>query len=92
MQQALLETEFFGLTTNRDYLARILAHPKFKEGMTYTHFVETYKEDLLPREIDQDSLAYALACYLLEGQGTKVLSSSSSGSRVWDELSSFRNV
>ncbi len=52
---------FEGLTTNNDYLVRILKHEAFLEGNTYTHFVKTYEEDLAPAEVYAEEIAATLA-------------------------------
>ncbi|WP_146037771.1 MULTISPECIES: acetyl/propionyl/methylcrotonyl-CoA carboxylase subunit alpha [Pseudomonadati] len=52
---------FEGLTTNNDYLVRILKHEAFLAGNTYTHFVKTYEADLAPAEVYAEEIAAALA-------------------------------
>ncbi|RZF21012.1 ATP-grasp domain-containing protein [Halobacteriovorax vibrionivorans] len=52
---------FEGLTTNNDYLVRILKHDAFLKGDTYTHFVKTYEEDLAPAEVYAEEIAATLA-------------------------------
>ena len=40
MQDALDDVVFGGVQTNRDYLKRILSHPKFIDGDIHTHFIK----------------------------------------------------
>lgn len=87
---SLHDVAFLGVKTNRDYLRRILETEEFKVGNTFTHFVETYKEKLLKKEITQDEEALAIATFLLE----KRKGAQSSGSNKvgpWRSLHGFRN-
>jgi 3-methylcrotonyl-CoA carboxylase alpha subunit len=51
MQQALKQYVLMGLTTNLNYLQRVLHHDAFAAGDTYTYFVNRYAEGLLPPQI-----------------------------------------
>ncbi len=85
---ALNEIPFLGLTTNRDYLARILKHSKFIEGETFTHFVQTYKADLSPKDLSTNETALAIAGHLLcESQNVNKQVKSS---LAWERLTGFR--
>ncbi len=69
MEKALCDYPFLGLTTNRDYLSRILKHPRFREGLTYTHFVKTYEEDLKREELSQEeALLSMVASQVFKGK------------------------
>ena len=62
---ALDRTEVTGLTTNRDYLARALAHPAFGNGTVDTGFLARHAADLAPavrtpRDLRLAALALAL--------------------------------
>jgi 3-methylcrotonyl-CoA carboxylase alpha subunit len=46
MLAALERTEIAGITSNRDFLARVIAHPDFAAGRTLTSFIETHKASL----------------------------------------------
>ena len=46
--KALRETTILGLTTNVDYLHRILSHPDFASGRIHTGFVSLHEADLKP--------------------------------------------
>lgn len=92
MDKALSDYPFLGLITNRDYLKRILKHPKFKEGETFTHFVQTYKDDLSERELSLEDKALAILSYEF-GQKGSSSASYEEGQKVttaWDNLSGFR--
>ncbi|MCY4644400.1 MAG: ATP-grasp domain-containing protein [Bacteriovoracales bacterium] len=65
MRHLLNDYPFLGLSTNRDYLQRILAHPHFREGKTFTHFVQTHKKDLSPPKLQNRELAAIAAAYTL---------------------------
>lgn len=88
--QSLNDYPFVGLKTNREYLGRVLAHPVFHEGATFTHFVETYKEDLNPKTTSLEDIARIIASshQTINPTGEK---KSDQGLSVWDELKGFRN-
>ena len=63
--EALGELVILGVTTNYAYLRRVLAHPKFANGHTHTHFLVDYAESLaVPRE-DETIRAAVLAAAAL---------------------------
>jgi acetyl-CoA carboxylase biotin carboxylase subunit len=84
MCRALNEILFTGIKTNRDYLKRILRHPKYISGDIHTHFIE--EEDLAPAKLDDDKLA------LLIASGIFATTKESSKRNAWDSLLGFRNV
>ena len=84
---SLDDIPFLGLTTNRDYLKRILAHPQFLDGRVSTAFVENYKEELIPIKLSSRQQALAAAAFLLS-QNNK----STGKTTCWDDLTGFRNV
>ncbi len=88
---ALEEVLFLGLKTNRSYLKRILEHPSFENGETFTHFVVTHKEKLLGhQEMNQDDLASYVAAFLLNKKAPQATRESST--TAWDQISGFRNI
>lgn len=91
---ALDEVVFLGLKTNRDYLKRILSLPAFLEGLTYTHFVKTYENQLAPKFKTNSEKAMALAAFLLSktAKSNNAKSPKSRPTSAWDRLPSFRNV
>jgi 3-methylcrotonyl-CoA carboxylase alpha subunit len=46
LRRALAETAVLGVTTNRDFLARVAAHPEFASGEIDTGFIERNRADL----------------------------------------------
>ncbi|MBF2054481.1 MAG: acetyl-CoA carboxylase biotin carboxylase subunit [Candidatus Sericytochromatia bacterium] len=46
LQRAIADYTVLGLKTNLGYLRRVIAHPAFASGETFTHFVETHAESL----------------------------------------------
>jgi acetyl-CoA carboxylase biotin carboxylase subunit len=92
MQLALDEVPFMGLKTNREYLKRILKHQKFIEGETFTHFIQTYSEDLLERKDSHDDIALSIAAFLLtERRKKQRVSTSTQTIGPWDTLGPVRN-
>lgn len=86
MQEALNELYFSGVKTNRDFLKRILNHPKYEEGDIHTHFIQNEMADLKPKEKDDEILSHAIALSLFAEQNEK------HPNFIWDSLNSFRNV
>ena len=93
MLQALKDYPFLGLVTNRDYLSRILKSKPYKEGPTYTHFVKTYKDILMPTEISDEMKAMVFATYqLCDGRGATTHTSAPAAIEgPWESLSGMRN-
>lgn len=86
MNKALNEVLFSGVKTNRDYLKRILKHPKYLNGDIHTHFIENEQEGLTPEVLKDDQLA------LLIASGIFATAKESQHRNVWDNLIGFRNV
>jgi len=61
MRQALKDVCFLGVKNNRDYLARILRHPAFAQGKTFTSFVQTFAKDLQAEALSPEEEALMLA-------------------------------
>ncbi|UCD78114.1 MAG: ATP-grasp domain-containing protein [Desulfobacterales bacterium] len=65
-RRAIDDTLILGLTTNVDYLARIIAHPAFAAGQIHTGFIPQYSSDLkaptLTKEQSHLLLAAAALC------------------------------
>lgn len=53
---ALDELALLGVTTNIDYLSRVLAHPAFGAGELHTAFVVEHREALQPADLDAGTL------------------------------------
>ncbi len=93
IMQALDETPFLGVKTNHDYLKRIFKTEEFANGLTYTHFVKTYKDKLLPREQSIESICMAIALNEFRGNYLRSqVGNSSYKSSAWDNLTSFRLI
>jgi acetyl/propionyl-CoA carboxylase alpha subunit len=58
LEQALHELVVLGVRTNIDYLARVLAHPRFRAGALHTGFLTAHAAELRP---DADEAAAAVA-------------------------------
>jgi len=93
---ALDEITFSGLKTNRDHLKRILNSLKFKEGETYTDFIDKNGDSLGVPEVSNDSFALGIAALQLSG---KNLVSETGASHICrdslvleESLNMFRNV
>ena len=50
-----------GVTTNADYLARILAHPAFAAGQIHTGFIPQHVEDLRSPPLSEEERNLLLA-------------------------------
>ncbi|MCW1838946.1 acetyl-CoA carboxylase biotin carboxylase subunit [Prosthecomicrobium hirschii] len=57
---ALGDLALFGVTTNTDYLARVLDHPAFRAGDLHTGFVVEHRDALAAREPETGRLHAAL--------------------------------
>lgn len=88
MSYALNSIPFLGIKTNREYLMRVLDHTEFKKGVTFTHFVNTYEDDLKKVELNSTQKAKAIATYLLNG-GKHDFNVEQAD--AWSQLSGFRN-
>jgi len=93
---ALNDILFLGLNTNRDYLKRILSLKEFHEGLTFTHFVKTYEEKLQKKNPTDETLAFAVAAFLLGGQGASKTTAPALNYQLnqnpWETLLGFRNI
>lgn len=97
MIQALKNYGPLGLMTNNAFLQRVLAHPKFISGETWTHFLQTHKDELKPEETSDEQMAQALAYALLREKSrpsTRTSGQMSATGSVgpWVELLGFRNT
>jgi 3-methylcrotonyl-CoA carboxylase alpha subunit len=67
LRRALEQTWVPGLVTNREYLARILAHPAFLAGELDTHFLEHHAGELAARPPGLDRVRAAAVALVLHG-------------------------
>ena len=71
LRHALAETWVPGVVTNREHLARILAHPAFAAGELDTHFLERHAGELAARAPGLDRLRVAAVAATLLGIATR---------------------
>jgi propionyl-CoA carboxylase alpha chain len=67
LRRTLEQTWVPGLVTNREYLARILAHPAFLAGELDTHFLERHAGELAARPPGLDRVRVAAVALVLHG-------------------------
>ena len=67
LRRALDETWMPGVVTNREHLARILAHPGFLAGEIDTHFLERHAGELAARQPGLDRIRVAAIAAALHG-------------------------
>lgn len=87
MIRALDETPFLGVRTNHDYLKRIFKTEEYAKGLTYTHFVNTYKEKLKPEPTDKHLLMSAIALKAFTESQTEIKANQGA---AWDKINGFR--
>ncbi|MEJ7601017.1 MAG: biotin carboxylase N-terminal domain-containing protein [Kofleriaceae bacterium] len=73
LRRALLETWVPGLVTNREHLARILAHPAFLAGELDTHFLDRHAGELAAGMPGLDRLKVAAIAVAIHGIATRRL-------------------
>ena len=67
-QQAISDTLILGVTTNADYLARIIAHPAFLAGHIHTGFIPQYSNQLNPPALTEEKRRLLLAAAALSSR------------------------
>jgi acetyl-CoA/propionyl-CoA carboxylase biotin carboxyl carrier protein len=67
-QKAIADTLVLGITTNVDYLARIIAHPAFAAGQIHTGFISQYSDDLNPPALTKEQRHLLLAAAALSSR------------------------
>jgi len=67
-QKAIADTLVLGITTNADYLARIIAHPAFAAGQVHTGFISQYSDDLNPPALTKEQRHLLLAAATLNSR------------------------
>ena len=88
---SLGDVPFLGLTTNRDYLKRILDHPKFLQAEYSTAFVQTHSQELTPIRLSPEQNALAIAAFLLSKK-SNFSKNKETRETCWDTLMGFRNA
>ena len=66
---ALKDTLVLGVTTNVDYLARILSHPAYAAGQIHTGFIPQHAEDLNSPPLNENERNLLLASAALSNRG-----------------------
>jgi len=59
--RALKDSLILGVTSNIDYLSRILDHPEFRAGNIQTGFISMFEQDLSPPPLDDEQRNLLLA-------------------------------
>jgi acetyl/propionyl-CoA carboxylase alpha subunit len=62
------QTLVMGVTTNLDFLERVLRHPTFIEGKTHTGFIDNHKEALMSPNLSPDELQVLLTAAALSNR------------------------
>ena len=65
MQSALASTTLLGVTTNREFLVRVLEDEAFARGDVHTGYLDEAMDRLLPPPPDRDTLIAVLAAAAL---------------------------
>lgn len=93
LRHVLDDVWFAGIKTNRAYLQRVLAHPAFIAGDTFTSFVETHKTDLQARPLSGADKAAAIAAFILaQPKQQRPVSDAPYSPWTAPRLSGFRNA
>ncbi len=71
LRRALEELWVPGLVTNREHLAKILAHPAFLDGELDTHFLERHAGELAARTPGLDRIRVAAIALTVHGVATR---------------------
>jgi 3-methylcrotonyl-CoA carboxylase alpha subunit len=94
LRRALAETAVLGVGTNRDFLARVAAHPEFVSGTVDTGFIERHRAALVPsRRLAPDTALAAAALFLLlarEDAARAVCSRSGDRFSPWARVDGWR--
>jgi len=92
--QALRDTEVAGISTNRDFLIRVLSHPDFKSGMLDTGFIAAKEDVLLPGKVRASTIALTLASLLaldMQAQAAREIAMAGSDSHSpWARTNGWR--
>ena len=89
---ALAETQLYGVTSNRDFLADMLAHDVFAGGDFSTGFIEEHFADGFDASADFQQLATAAAAlYLDDAAELQQQAGSDGGLRAWNSADGNSN-
>jgi acetyl/propionyl-CoA carboxylase alpha subunit len=93
MIESLKEVGPLGLTTNQEFLIRLLEHPEFIKAQTTTKFISAHENELKSAELTFDLVAQALGAKLLglDRVSAQAQTQSTSGvAQAWESLGGFR--
>ncbi len=72
MLNALKENVILGVKTSNKFMQNVLNHKDFREGHTYTDFIELHKDELFPKDEDEFELAKTAAGLYLKHKPKKI--------------------
>lgn len=87
MKRALQETVFLGLTTNREFLLAVIAHPGFMSGIVSTTFVDHEFIDWKPKAANGAPVEILIAAAIAEMEGKASLTGDGDHRSEDDEFS-----
>ncbi len=87
---ALGQTEVAGVTTNGDFLRRIVAHQSFVDGAVDTHFIENHQAELLGALSTPSDPVLALAALFLVASRDDAAGNNTELDSPWDISDAFR--
>ncbi len=94
LSRALTETAALGVATNRDFLARLAAHPEFLSGEVDTGFIERHRATLMPprQPAPDTALAAAALSRLLAREAAAATAAARSGDPFspWARIDGWR--
>jgi len=88
---ALKENVILGVKTSNKFMQRVLNHPDFVAGETYTNFIESHSEELFISNDDELSLAKS-AAYLFNKHRKKIVNLETTNklkTNPWSEVGSW---
>jgi acetyl/propionyl-CoA carboxylase alpha subunit len=89
---ALRETVILGVTTNRDFLRRLIRHEAFAAGEIDTGFIERSMDALIADQVDPETLDRALiaAAFASMGGAARAKSDARRAESPWERADGFR--
>jgi acetyl-CoA carboxylase biotin carboxylase subunit len=95
MDWALSRYRVLGVTTNVEFLRRVLAHPKFCDGDYDTHFLERYADDLKPKPFAPSDAMIAAAALIAESRAAAPIAVDGDGGAhrgPWANAGAWRQI
>jgi acetyl/propionyl-CoA carboxylase alpha subunit len=87
---ALEETVVLGVATTRGFARRVLEHPAFVAGRTFTSFVARHREELFAHDPAREMAAAAVAAVSPAAGGRQAMTQTSPVSSLWTRLGRWR--